>query len=702
MSSTKQAPGFQTQQLKFGAYWDPIPPLYNFTTVQGPALNDGTESTFPKWVGRHPIKVPKALGLQLLWEVAEYTAKLEFEILPEVNEYQVTSIPAASTSTGKFLSTWDIPTLTEFEYGIIGAKNFETRDLKLPQGDMMWVKTVDKYFTSQLSSGQAPPYMSLVTETYDVDDDQAIQQVVSAWEEGGIRAFKAYDIAAEIYFDRGLFYSSEKTKASGAITKAISDELTKLNLMRISNEKSLYLEFKEKITAEIQNFSGWSSALKSEADQKLGELEEEFSQIEEPSPVESRQFAKRAIAIGEDYKNRIQQRAQLTWFAWEKGFEKELDFPPYAKQRLLAPWGFYNALPPSLGGAFVGVFAPESETDPTEKDFHLVIDLPWKDFQFTLTKTFEAGDALYQSNEWVETDGIEYTIPNPDYPVCKYLLDPRKMVNFPDGKIPKDTDPLDYCWETTVEDEEGNFVPSGICIFLPESAWCKEESKLTASEFKRKYTSPVEVSSLVGQEEEEATTDAGSGSVIIEFYFNLNQLGFSESRAAANFNPKPYGRFIGGYYYDMLSTPERFYQGDVALSDVYDVAILTKKDTPTLQDYEPAYWYLPETPVSEFSDGYDDVNSVVYSGKYCGNQGEGAIAEFDELVTDCTKLREPDGETEEKGTFKIKDKEGATLLEFALYGKTLVPIKNVELTYTIKRYNWEPPEPEEEDPVDPA
>jgi hypothetical protein len=704
MSSTKQAPGFQTQQLRFGAYWDPVPPLYNFQTVQGPALNAGTESTFPKWVGRHPIKVPKALGLQLLWEVAEYTAKLEFEVLPESNGYEVTSHPAASTSDGKYLATWDLPTLTEWEYGIIAAKNFETRDLKLPQGDMMWVKTADKYFTSQLQSGQTPPYMSLMVESYDTNNSEAINQVVSAWEEGGIRAFKAYDIAADIYFDRGLTFSSEKSKASTAVTKAISDELNKLTLMRVSNEKSLYLEFKEKITAEIQSFGSWSSALKSEFQEKLDDLESEFSAIEEPSPVENRQFARRAIHLGEEYKNKIHQRAQLSWFAWENGFEKELDFPPYAKQRLLAPWGFFNARPPSLEGAFVGVFAPESEEDPTEKDFHLVIDLPSRYFTFTLTKTFDDQDGMFQSNEWLEEEGVEYTVLNPDFPVCKYQIDGVKFQNnYPSGIIPKDADPLTYCIEELdeIEDENGDvtYVPNGVCALKPENLWCAEEFKLTASKFKRKYPSPVEASSLSG-EEGESTTDAGTGSVMIEFVFNLNQLGFTEFRAEANFDPKPYGRFIGGYYYDMLSTPERFFQGDIALSDVYDIAILTKHNTPFITDYPPVYWYLPDTPVSDFEEGYDQVNSVVYSGSKCGNGGEGAIEEFDKLVTDCTKLRETDSETEEKGTFTIKDKEGNTLLEFPLYGKTLIPIKNVKLTYTIKRYNWEPPEEEEEQDPD--
>lgn len=725
MPSTKQAPGFVTQQLSLGAYWDAVPPFYSMTTLPGPALNTGQESAFPKWQGRHPITIPNDLAAQLFWQVAEYNAKLEFNLKETVEGYTVNCQDfRISTEDNKFLETWDLGTLTENQSGIIAAQNFESRELKLPQGDLKWIKTVRKDFTDEIPAGstQQYPYISLVTENYATLQPAAIQQVTSAWDAGGIGAFKAYDIAAEIYFDRGLVFSTEKNKASASINSIIAEELGKLTLMRVSNQKTKYYDLKRQIDAQFLSFQQWSQQLSAEAQQELEEAQTDYDALSEPppedpegegagpSPAQEKQFAIRAIRIGETYKNKIKLRALLEWFWWENGFEKELDFPEYAKHRMLAPWGFFNAAPPSLSGAFVGACSSVNKDDETIQDFNLVIDLPFKTIQFGLTKEFES-EVKFQSNDTIEEE-VEYQVENKEYPQCKYTVDGAKLqLNFPNYPTTpidwKNADPLSYCVEN--RDAEGN--PDGTCAIVDGYntpygdnyyvTYCIPIYTFTGTKYTQKYPQPVDLSSL--GTEQQSSLSGGTGNVGIEISFNLQDLAFNTQRAQAKLNFSANGGFYGGIYIDVLTGPnypeQEFYQELVTLEDFYDTTTFTKKPEPTFPEYPPLEWYLPATPFTDTGKITHNLNTVVYSGEYLSDNAAGAEAQFDALVTDCTKMREPNAPVEEKGVFQIKDKQGATLFECPMYGKTLIPVQNLVLSYTIKRFNWEPPEPPpEEDP----
>lgn len=280
MPTTKQAPGFVTQQLRHGAYWDAVPPFYAMTTLQGPSLDQTGQSTFPKWRGRHPIKIPKDLALQLLWQVAEYQIKLEFEEKPNVEGY---TGRCYATTDGTFFATWDLAGLTDNEQGIIAAQNFESRELKLPQGDLKWVKTVRKDFTDEIPafSTEQYPYISFVTEDYSADRAEAVQQVLSAWESrGGIPAFKEYDVIADIYFDHPATFASEKQKATAAINAAADEEIAKLLAMRNANEKTPYTNLKAEIIRQISIFYQWSEQIKAEAQDELEELNAAYNNLD--------------------------------------------------------------------------------------------------------------------------------------------------------------------------------------------------------------------------------------------------------------------------------------------------------------------------------------------------------------------------------------------------------------------------------------
>jgi hypothetical protein len=420
-----------------------------------------------------------------------------------------------------------------------------------------------------------------------------------------------------------------------------------------------------------------------------------------PTPAQEKAYARLAIAVAEKYKNKIRQRAQLEWFGWENGFEKQLDFPEYARHRTLAPWGFFNAKPPSLGGAFVGSCSTQNEEDETLQDFNLVIDLPQLTFQCELVKEFRE-DLLFQSNE-INEEEILVTKPNLDYPFCKYYIDP-----FKNAPLPLDRDrPLEWCTEGT--DENGE--PNGQCLERPIIApTCTPIFQVLVSRFTQKYPSPVPASTIgqttdqePGLETDQEPTLDVTGSVGLTFSVNLSDFAFDDTRAQASINSTPNGSFQSGTYY-VFEGFQQYEVGNITvqagLSDFYDVETLTPKETTSLPDFAPLKWNLPENELTSGDEITHNIQDVVYSGDFMSNKGAGAKEEFDKLVSDCVQLREPISPTEEKGTFTIRDKEGQILFETAIYGKQLVPIQNLDLTYTIKRFNWEPPPepPPEEDP----
>lgn len=427
-----------------------------------------------------------------------------------------------------------------------------------------------------------------------------------------------------------------------------------------------------------------------------------------PTPAQEKTYARLAIAVAEKYKNKIRQRAQLEWFGWENGFEKQLDFPEYARHRTLAPWGFFNAKPPSLEGAFVGSCLTQNEEDETVQDFNLVIDLPQLTFQCELAKEFRE-DLLFQSNE-INEEEVMVTKINEDYPFCKYYID-----SFKNPPLPLDRDrPLEWCTEGT----DANGEPNGECIERPIIApTCTPTFEVSVSRFTQKYPSPVPISTLGQSTDQEPGLETDqepalgtdqepalevTGSVALTFSFNLSDFAFDDNRAQASINSTPNGSFQSGTYY-VFEGFQQYEVGNIivyaSLSDFYDVETLTPKQTTSLPDFAPLTWNLPENELTSGEPITHNIQEVVYSGNFMSNKGAGAKEQFDKLVSDCVKFREPISPTEEKGTFTIRDKQGQVLFQTPIYGKQLVPVQNLNLTYTIKRFNWEPPEPPaEEDP----
>jgi hypothetical protein len=361
----------------------------------------------------------------------------------------------------------------------------------------------------------------------------------------------------------------------------------------------------------------------------------------------------------------------------------------------------------------------ENLNDETVRDFNLVIDLPSIPFQFTLKKEYDFS-YLFQSNETNEEE-VSYQRPNPDYPQCKYYVDGAKLQqNFPNyPTIPidwKNEDPIKYCVETRNADNEptgscevvdGNDTPYGDNYYV---TYCIANYQLTASRYTQKYPNPVDgatVDNPQPDQEEEGPPEedppaeeptqktSGFGDATLSFNFNLNQVAFTQERAQAIFQPNISGGFSGGIYLN-TGTWEGYpepgaYIAKVYLEDFYDVSTLTKKENPTFQDYPPLKWYLPQTPVTDSEEIEHNVKNVLFDGEYLGNNAEGAGDEFDKLVSDCTELREPVSAIEQKGVFKIAGKNGAILFQTPIYAKKLVPINGLVLTYTIKRFNWDPP-----------
>lgn len=66
-----------SQQLRFGAYWDAIPPFYS---VQGlPPIQGSNYEEFTDTSNLMPVEMPKDLVFKFLWQVRSITIKLEYE-----------------------------------------------------------------------------------------------------------------------------------------------------------------------------------------------------------------------------------------------------------------------------------------------------------------------------------------------------------------------------------------------------------------------------------------------------------------------------------------------------------------------------------------------------------------------------------------------------------------------------------------------
>lgn len=343
-----------TQQLRFGAYWDAIPPFY---CAQGvPPIPESNYTAHTDFEGLAPVQMPRDLVFKLLWQVRSVTIKLEYEFDPKNSDGWISSVGSLTTDQPMAIATRGPFTLTDFEFtAIIGSASWATRELKLPQGNL-------QYFG---------------TEAYPTDRDAARELAREGF--GIINPYITSDFA-DFNFEKDLVVPAIEAEA-----QLIKSRLAEIKALATGSN---YTVLETEITRQETAFDSAVVALKNDYQAKVDLLVSEYNALTETEELKVF-YGKKAQTL----KNRgvfdVKQEASLQWFDWEGGFGRRLRFLDCGKYRIQAPQSLHN--PPTIGGIFASIHQSSDQLSSLSSTCLATLKVPsftFPEINFGYTKPF--------------------------------------------------------------------------------------------------------------------------------------------------------------------------------------------------------------------------------------------------------------------------------------------------------------------------
>lgn len=350
-----------SQQLRFGAYWDAIPPFYS---VQGlPALPSSTYQAFTNGEGLSPIEMPRDLVFKLLWQVKSVTLKLEYEFDPEQTDEWTPTVGNLTTDQPLALFTRGPYALTDGQSGIIASASWATRELKLPQGDLAFLSTA----------------------AYSTDADTARGLTREGF--GIINPFVGSDYAD---------FQTEIALAQGAIDTEAGLIQAKIQEMKSLAITGNYSALETELTRQETAFNAGVQALKQTYQERADTL---IAQFEATTQNENWKvfYGRKAQELKDRAVFDVKQEARLQWFEWEQGFKQRLGFPQVSEFRIQGPVAMHT--PPTCGGLFAGVFQTTDQIASASTECVAVLKVPSSTIgtNFGFTKSIS-----YERQVWIE------------------------------------------------------------------------------------------------------------------------------------------------------------------------------------------------------------------------------------------------------------------------------------------------------------
>jgi hypothetical protein len=338
-----------SQQLKFGAYWDAIPPFYS---VQGlPPIQESNYEEFTDGSRLMPVQMPRDLVFKLLWQVRSVTLKLEYDFDPKDEDGWTSLVTGTTTSQPSVLETKGPFVL---QNAAIGAMT--SRELRIPQG-----------YISHLTS-----------EPYPIDKDET------------------RDLAREGFGIINPFIASEYadfTQDQALLIPAIDAEATaikaRLATMKTLADASDYVVLKDEIERQETSFDAAVNAIKQKYQAKLDLIAADYNA---GSASESNKtfYGKKAQQEKDQAVYEVKQEAQLQWFDWEGGFGRQVRFGGVGKYRVQAPRALH--FPPTIAGLFAGVYQTTDQMQALSSDCIAVLSTPlfqFRELRFSFNQEFQ-------------------------------------------------------------------------------------------------------------------------------------------------------------------------------------------------------------------------------------------------------------------------------------------------------------------------
>ena len=302
-----------TQQLKFGAYWDAIPPFYSTNGL--PRINESNYNELQNGANLMPIEMPKDLVLKFLWQVRSVTIKTEYEFEAKNDNGWTSSIVGLTSDQQPVIESRG-----PFKLTGTAISEITSRELRLPQG-----------------------YVQHITsEPYPIDRDEA--RSIAREGISGFSAFVASDFAN---------FEADKAQLIPAIEAQADLIKNKLSQMKAMADGAKYYVLRTEIERQEAAFDLAVDDIKQDYQDQLDEIELEYNE-DPPNEYRDTQYGQQVQRLRSQAVLKIKQEAQLQWFDWEGGFDRQVRFLDVGKYRTLSPQSMHN--PPEMGGLFSGVY----------------------------------------------------------------------------------------------------------------------------------------------------------------------------------------------------------------------------------------------------------------------------------------------------------------------------------------------------------
>ena len=338
-----------SQQLRFGASWDAIPPFYS---VQGlPPIQASNYEEFTDTSNLMPVEMPKDLVFKFLWQVRSITIKLEYEFDAKDEGGWVSSIDGITTDQQSVLQTRGPFVL---QNAAIGAMT--SRELRIPQG-----------YISHLTS-----------EPYPTNKDEAREL-----------AREGFGIINPFIPSESADFTAEKALVIPAIDAEADLIKSRLSEIKALADASNYVVLSQEIQRQETSFDAAVNAIKQKYQAKLDLIEADYNQGP-PSEYSKTFYGKKAQREKDRAVYDVKQEAQLQWFDWEGGFDRQVTFGGVGKYRVQAPRSLH--LPPTVGGLFGGIYQTTQQMQSLSSACMAVLIAPTFEFpeiEFSYVQEFQ-------------------------------------------------------------------------------------------------------------------------------------------------------------------------------------------------------------------------------------------------------------------------------------------------------------------------
>lgn len=326
-----------THQLRFGAYWDAIPPFYS---TQGlPPLPESNYDEFTDTSNLMPVEMPRDLALKFLWQVRSVTIKLEYEFDPKNENGWNSSIEGLATDQISVIESQG-PFLLENA----AIQDITSRELRIPQG-----------------------YIGHYFEPYPEDMDEARGLAREGF--GPINPFTASDYA-DFTIDKTLLIPAIDAEAT-----LVKEKLANIKALATASN---YFTLKEEIERQETSFDLAVIGIKQKYQDKLDEITAEYN---DGIASETRKiyYGKTVQTEKDRAVFEVRQEAQLQWFDWEGVFDRQVNFSGVGKYRIQSSKTLHY--PPTVGGLFGGIYQTSQQKAALSNECVAVLAFPKFVFQ---------------------------------------------------------------------------------------------------------------------------------------------------------------------------------------------------------------------------------------------------------------------------------------------------------------------------------